>query len=82
MLELALTLWFLTSLGVVAYGASNSANVVLGLPRWTSVGIVVAGCCMLLAMFTAMFVAAGTNVPGDWGSTNFGSGDTGGGGGD
>ena len=56
-------LWFVTSVGVVAYGLSDKAVLTLQLPRWSSLAIAGFGCAMLLAMFAGMFYGAATDVP-------------------
>ena len=55
-------LWFVTCVGVIAYGLSNKAVLTLALPRWTSLAVVAAGFSMLMAMFGLMLYAAATDV--------------------
>ena len=55
-------LWFVTCVGVIAYGLSNKAVTTLELPRWTSLAVVGAGCVMLMAMFGAMMYGSATDV--------------------
>ena len=63
MLGPLILLWFVTSVGVVAYGVSNKAVLTLGLPRWSSFAVAGVGCAMLLFLFAGMFYGAATDVP-------------------
>jgi hypothetical protein len=61
-----IALWFIMALVVLCYGASNSAVVELGWPRWSTPAIMAAGCVMVAVMFVGMGLSVVTNVPGDW----------------
>jgi hypothetical protein len=56
-------LWFITCVGVIAYGVSNNAVHVLELPRWSSLAIVGVGFTMLMAMFALGLYAEVADVP-------------------
>ena len=56
-------LWFVTSVGIMVYGASNGPVATLGLPRWSSVAVLGIGFVMLLVMFAGMLYGAATDVP-------------------
>jgi uncharacterized integral membrane protein len=66
MLVALITLWFVMALILLCYGASNSAVVELGWPRWSTPAIMAAGCAMVAVMFLGMGLSIVTNVPGDW----------------
>jgi hypothetical protein len=66
MLFAIIALWFVMSLVVLCYGASNNAVAHLGWPRWSTPAIMGAGCLMFVAMFVAMGASVVTDVPGDW----------------
>lgn len=63
MLGPLILLWFVTSVGIIAYGLSNKAVVTLELPRWSSFAVAGVGFAMLIVMFAGMFYGAATDVP-------------------
>jgi hypothetical protein len=58
--------WFVMALILLCYGASNSAVVNLGWPRWSAPAIMAAGCVMAAVLFVGMSLSIRANVPGDW----------------
>jgi hypothetical protein len=66
MLVALVILWFAMALILLCYGASNSAVVNLGWPRWSTPAIMAAGCVMVVVMFVGMGLSIVANVPGDW----------------
>ena len=70
-------LWFVTCVGVMAYGLSNHSVDALRLPRWTSIAVAGLGFSMLMAMFAFSMVALAHDVTwfvGDGGGGGFGRG--------
>lgn len=55
-------LWFVTCVGVMAYGVSNHPVDTLRLPRWTSLAVAGLGFSMLMAMFAFSIVALANDV--------------------
>lgn len=66
MLVALITLWFVMAPILLCYGASNSAVVNLGWPRWSTPAIMAARCVMVAVMFVGMGLSIVANVPGDW----------------